>query len=535
MQAIWKEVLRQARTEHVDPALLKNIQSNALEKSEDTPITFGTSGWRGVIGDDFTLYNVQKLTSAIVEFYRLYSGELAPLLGVSSFSEFSRRGVLIGHDTRFLGHTFAKGVASELKKNGVRVCYAGVATTPELSAAVPAGNFACSINLTPSHNPGNYNGYKFNPADGGPAGSEITAKIEECVKKIISFKPHQLLDNAWQPYDAFEAYKSFVAASGFADLDFCREFAHSGSIALAHDAVYGSSMGHISALLNSPGNLKEFKHKEEPLFKGMAPEPSESNMAEVVEYLNKQQQQFKLGSIMDPDGDRVRFYDGESQISMNQFGAIAFHYLVKYRNMQGGVAKSVATSNLANAIGHALGRNIYETAVGFKNFRPNLLPGTSTPAVVAFEESDGISGYGNTLEKDAHIGFLLALEITGRTKKSLTQYLKGLYEEYGVFSPMRYGFEVDMQQMGAPMQKAMSKLKKMFKAGDSIEFGGKSKILVNVIDIDGVKWVFEDKSWLLIRPSGTEPKVRVYAEADSSIITEALFNKGKELFLSLMG
>ena len=141
-------------------------------------------------------------------------------------------------------------------------------------------------------------------------------------------------------------------------------------------------------------------------FGGIAPEPSTANMQNVVATLGQSSARFKLGAIIDPDGDRIRFTDGQTEVGMNQFGAMAYHYLHEYKNRKGPVAKTVATSNLANSIAEKLGEKVSELSVGFKNFKPVI-----GEAVVFFEESDGISILGHTPEKDAYIGLILALDM----------------------------------------------------------------------------------------------------------------------------
>ncbi len=528
MSSTWKEVLSLELDGKDNKKLLAEIQKTALESTEDVEIVFGTSGWRAVIGEEYSLYNVQKVTRAIVAMYRNASGELLTELGVDSFEDFASRGVLLGHDTRYMGDVFAKGVATVLNKEKIKIFYCAVATTPEFSAAVPEDDFACSINLTPSHNPGNYGGYKFNPADGGPAGPLITKAIEAEILKINDKHILPVKSVRWDNYDILSAYIDFVNNNDFVDLEFCREMAK-GKMALAHDAVYGATKGRPDVILGNPPSLKTFRTKDNPLFGGAAPEPSVNNMAELVAYIDAQPQELKLGVIMDPDGDRVRFYDGQEHISMNQFGAIAFDYIVNVRKKEGGVAKSVATSNLINALAKKYNRPLYETAVGFKNFRPYLSEGTQKPALVCFEESDGISGYGNTLEKDAQIGFLLAIEIIGKTGKSLSDHLHRIQEDVGQYFPLRKGFEVESIKQVKPV---MEQLKTEFVAGKDIEVGGNKKSIVEAITLDGLKLVFEDSSWMLIRPSGTEPKVRVYTESQNLEQSELLFEAAKNLFFT---
>jgi phosphomannomutase len=535
VESTWKSVLEQARKGEPSPRDLESIRIQVEEDRDIHPIAFGTSGWRAVIGKDFTSFTVQRVTRAIIEMYRTCSLELSQHLGVSSFQEFQTKGVLLGHDNRYLGPFFAKAVAAVCNQEGVHVSYVGEATTPEFSAAVVSHDFACSINLTPSHNPGNYGGYKFNPADGGPAGAEITSQIEREYRDLQNFVPLDTADLEkvkWETFDVLKAYTEFVEKRGYVDINLCRDFAHSGKVTLAVDSVYGATRTRPQVILNTPKHLKMFREEYNPFFGGEEPEPSSENMQSLIKYLDNSPHEFKLGAIMDPDGDRVRFYDGHQQISMNQFGALAFHYLCTHQKKQGGVCKSVATSNFINAVAKHLDRPLYETPVGFKNFRKHLLYDTSKPSVVCFEESDGISGFGNTLEKDAQIGFLLALEITARLQKPLSVYLKEIQEEVGIFYPVRYGFTLESNMVGEPVQRVMDSLINCYSVGDSLSVGASMRTIQEKITLDGLKLVLDDGSWMLIRPSGTEPKVRVYTESRKEQDSQELFNTAKEIFFS---
>ncbi|MBI4698724.1 MAG: phosphomannomutase, partial [Nitrospirae bacterium] len=178
----WKALLSDVTNQR---ELLAAIGQFARINTAPAKIEFGTSGWRGEIGTDFTFYNVRIVTSAIINMFKAEDASVVKAMGVSGFEEIKTRGIIVGHDNRFLGREFAMEVIGLLQKEGIRTWYAGEAATPELSAGVEMMKAACSINLTPSHNPANYGGFKFNPSDGGPAGSEITNKIAEIANNIM--------------------------------------------------------------------------------------------------------------------------------------------------------------------------------------------------------------------------------------------------------------------------------------------------------------------------------------------------------------
>ncbi len=177
---------------------------------------------------------------------------------------------------------------------------------------------------------------------------------------------------------------------------------------------------------------------------------------------------------MDPDGDRIRYADGTMQIPMNYFGAMALHFLHVYKGIKGVVAKSVGTSNFVNAIASRLGIPVNETKVGFKNFRPYMLKTSAERAIVAFEESDGISGYNHTLEKDAIFGLLLSIEMMATTGKNLNEYLRDLMDEFGYYYPDRSGIAVDASLVGEPLVMRLSVIKEQYKTGTVINIGGKT-------------------------------------------------------------
>jgi phosphomannomutase len=238
---------------------------------------------------------------------------------------------------------------------------------------------------------------------------------------------------------------------------------------------------------------------------------------------------------MDPDGDRIRFSDGSVQIPMNYFGAMALHFLHLHKKINGVVAKSVGTSNFVNAIAGKLGIPVRETSVGFKNFRPYLLTASDERAIVAFEESDGISGYNHTLEKDAIFGLLLALEMMAVTGNNLGAYLRGIMDEFGYFYPDRSGISVDRSLVGEPLVQKLSAISRNYPAGSSLSIGGHARKVTEVITVDGTKLVFDDGSWLMIRPSGTEPKVRFYIEARTEEGKKAVFETAERMTREALG
>lgn len=518
------------------------IEDEIINNENDPPeeIKFGTSGWRGILGKDITLRTVACVTRAIVEMYSKAekNPELCKALGVNSLAEAKKRGCVIGHDNRFGGEILAKTVAWVLSNEGFTVYYAGESTTGVLSAAVLELQCSFSVNLTPSHNPMQYGGYKFNAADAGPAEAQVTETItklaREFVKQGFGIDQSLLVEkelvqmSGLKSYDSLSAWKSLVVNNeqthGLSLPRIIEEFSTRNDMVITIDAVHGASRLHIPLLFNeekAKERLISLRCTEDVTFGGIAPEPSSANMKSVVETLNKREEKLKLGAIIDPDGDRIRFTDGKEEISMNQFGAMAYHFLKSYKKKNGMVAKTVATSNMANRLAESFGEELYEPRVGFKEFKPVI-----GRALVIFEESDGISIIGHTPEKDAYIGLLLAMDMVLTTGMNLGEYKASIEAEFGAYYPDRDGIEVSIK--GEELLKKLTALEK-YAEGVAVEIGSEKKTITQVITIDGRKMVFDDGSWLMIRPSGTEPKVRFYVESRTKSGTNAMVDAARRL------
>jgi phosphomannomutase len=529
----WQRVIDQVYTLIMDEIICN-------ENPPGTEVKFGTSGWRGMIGKDLSLRSVSFVTAAILDLYFSVDNEpeLAEHLGVASLAEARKRGCVLGFDNRFGGEIFAGAVTEVLVGAGFTVHYAGESTTGVLSAAVLELNAAFSINLTPSHNPLEYSGFKYNAADGGPAAAELTGRITSRAREIIAGQgsPLVVLDKPVvspverddvQPFDALATWQQLVRKNiGIHDVHYDEimgKFAGDSEVVVVIDSVHGASRIHIPALFEGveSDRLIQLRDTSDVTFNGIAPEPSSANMAGVMETLAARKEPLKVGAIIDPDGDRIRFTDGNVEISMNQFGAMAYHFLHEAKGKKGMVAKTVATSNLANRLAEVFGEETYEPRVGFKEFKPVI-----GKALVYFEESDGISIIGHTPEKDAYIGLLLALDMVLSRRQNLGDYLAEIEKEFGAYYPDRDGLPVSAQ--GEELTAALSKLEK-YDVGTTVVVGEQEQRISKVIDIDGRKMIFEDGSWLMIRPSGTEPKVRFYVESRTESGTAALVQAARSM------
>jgi phosphomannomutase len=533
----------QTAIDQVYRLITDEILTNTGQPSK--PVQFGTSGWRGTLGKDLTVHSVAVVTAAILSLYREAESneEIRVALGVNDFTEMQQRGCVIGFDNRFGGPLLARAAVSVLHANGLKIFYAGEATTGGLSASVLMRQAAFSINLTPSHNPLEYGGFKYNAADAGPAAPILTDTITRLTGEYMHLdkapfvpaelnvdKPLEQLPGLVQE-DALESWQQLVrAGQSRHGIDYDRllvELAADSEVVICVDAVHGASRSYLSRLLRNPpaDRLIVLRDNPDPTFGGIAPEPSSTNMQPVMKTLATRKEPLKIGAIIDPDGDRIRFTDGTIEISMNQFGAMAYHFLHEIKGKRGMVAKTVASSNLANAVATQLGEEVFEPKVGFKEFKPVI-----NKALVCFEESDGISIIGHTPEKDAFIGLILAIDMVLTLKKPLGQYLAEIEAAYGHFYPDRDG--VTVSQQGETLLRTLDKLQS-YAPGKQIRVGDAQKNIAGVIDIDGRKMLLDDGSWIMIRPSGTEPKVRFYVEARTREETSLLVQSAKSMLAEI--
>ncbi|MDR3090166.1 MAG: phosphoglucomutase [Desulfobulbaceae bacterium] len=530
----------QAAIDRAYDLLRAEIRDNAQPPSE--AISFGTSGWRGKLGKDVCLRTVAVVTEAIIAMYRQADAEaaLAEILGVKNFAEARKRGCVVGHDNRFAGDMLADVVVEMLCRAGFTVYQAGETTTGVLSAAVLELRAAFSINLTPSHNPLQYGGFKYNAADAGPAASDLTSRITENARALLDdaafaspapFARHEASREHVIPLDSLACWQNLVEKNtpshGLSLKAVMANFAARVDMAVVIDSVHGASRSHLPRLFAGQGGERArfLRADADVTFGGIAPEPSAANLHGVVAALRERKEPLKLGAIIDPDGDRIRFTDGLREITMNQFGAMAYHFLHQYKGKKGMVAKTVATSNLANALAKAFGEELFEPKVGFKEFKPVI-----GKALVIFEESDGISVIGHTPEKDAYIGLLLAMDMVETTGKGLGDYLSEIEQEFGAYYPERDGVAVKLK--GEALLAELAKLKK-YDVGAEVTVADQAKKIAQVITIDGRKMVLEDGSWLLIRPSGTEPKIRLYVESRDEKGAAALLETARNMLVEL--
>jgi phosphomannomutase len=498
----------------------------ARESQAATTVVFGTSGWREAIGEGFTVENVHKVARGIIAMMK--TDEFLKTNGYAGFDQVRKAGVLILRDNRYMGDEFMAAAMRELAAENISIHDAGECPTGVGSAILTELKAAGSINFTPSHNPMEYAGIKFNPADGGPADVNLTSLIESYSNALM--KPGAAFERATADFrplrkmvDAASMFTAFVdGKSKVFDLKALRAWlkANASGLFIAVDNMHGSSRGYIQSLLGpdalgtleSAGSIRFYNTEEDFSFHGVKPEPNARNQAILIEELRRSGRKLTLAVALDPDADRIRFADAHLDIDMNRFGAIGYANLLR-RGIKGGLATTVPSSGFASEIARKRGEKVFETAVGFKNFRAPLSAGA---AVMAYEESDGISFTGHTLEKCALAGFLSAVDCLASSGRNLSDLYLELRREHGWFYPGKGGADVKGVTVEAWQRYKDAVMEVLegglVKEGDRLKVGAAEKIVARTNVADGLKIVFTDRSWILLRPSGTEPKFRYYYE-----------------------
>ncbi len=461
-----------------------------------TQIKFGTSGWRAVVGEEFTFANVRRAVGGIARY-------------VASQKRSGAR-VIVGRDPRFLGETFCSMAAEILAGHGIEpLVVAEAAPTPAFAHAVIQNKADGVINFTASHNPPEYNGIKFSTADGCPALPEVTKKIEAEIVAGDDAVPGAA-GGAAATHGSLDPKPGYLKRLGeIIDLEVIRK----ANLRVAFDPMWGAARGYSDELLRSAGLQVATVHDyRDVLFGGHAPEPDDH----LLEDLRKKMRETgaQIGIATDGDADRFGIVDADGTfLQPNYVIALLFDYLVESRGWKNGVAKSVATTNLINALAEKHGVELYETPVGFKYIGELIM---QDKIAIGGEESAGLSIRHHVPEKDGVLAGLLCCEAVARRGKPLGEQLKAVCNQVGSFYPERQNFRLTAEVKA----KFTEKLRL-----DPREFCGRP--VGQVVRTDGLKLVFSDGSWVCYRLSGTEPVVRVYTEARSEKGLEKLSTAAK--------
>lgn len=460
-------------------------------------IRFGTSGWRAVIADDFTFENVRRVTKAVCSYLKTDRGE-------------ESQTIVIGHDTRFMGEKFASVAATIAAESGFRVLLCnGPTPTPTMSHAIRSQGAAGGLNFTASHNPPEYQGIKFSTPDGAPALPEITDQIEKAI--IADASPEPQAGGAVEDFDPKTAYLDDLRSK----INFAAISSSKGKF--GYDALWGTGRGYLDRILRDAGcEVVTLNDWRDVTFGGRSPEPGEDHLDELREIVREKS--LTLGIATDGDADRFGIIDSDGTfITPNQLIAVLTDYLAESRGWSNGVARSVATSHLVDRVANSRRLKLFETPVGFK-FIGELI--NRDEIILGGEESAGLSIRGHYPEKDGILACLLAIEAVLVRQASLTSQLNDLYRKVGKLESGRIGVKL------TPDVSARLK-EKLAEEPSSI---GKRNV-ESINRMDGVKFIFADGSWMLMRPSGTEPLVRIYAESESRGDLEELLEEGKRYLL----
>ncbi len=418
--------------------------------------------------------------------------------------------MIIGHDSRFMGEKFSSVAAEIAARKGFQVLLcSGPTPTPTISHAIRSHAAAGGLNFTASHNPPEYQGIKFSTADGAPALPEITTPIEDAIFENVEAPDRS--GGSIEEFDPKPAYLEDLRSK----INFDAISKAKGKF--AYDALWGTGRGYLDTILRDAGCEVETLHDwRDVTFGGRSPEPGESHLDELREVVTKRG--MLLGIATDGDGDRFGILDRDGTfITPNQLVALLTDYLAESRGWTSGVARSVATSHLVDRVAKERNLKLYETPVGFK-FIGELI--NKDEIILGGEESAGLSIRGHYPEKDGILACLLAIEAVTVRQASLGDQLTDLYKRIGKLESGRIGVKLDAN--------VTARLKEKLAQEPSV-IGGRKVEKIN--RMDGVKFLFADESWMLMRPSGTEPMVRIYAESEDKKDLEELLEEGRRYLL----
>ncbi|HEX9022511.1 MAG TPA: phosphoglucomutase/phosphomannomutase family protein [Geobacteraceae bacterium] len=462
-------------------------------------IRFGTDGWRGVIARDFTFDNLGIVAQATMDY--LHREGLA------------ERGLVIGYDRRFLSREFAERVAEVACGNGIRVMLGkGSTPTPAVSWAVHELKAGGGVMITASHNPPIYNGFKVKEGFGGSARPATTKALEEQIKANIRMKRQVLaipLDTALASGRAeiCDMDAGYLGQLGrYVDLELIRQAA----IPVVVDPMFGAGAGLIPGLI--PG-AEEIHAEHNPLFGGRPPEPTAEHLTELAALVKRGP--YRIGLALDGDADRIGAVDETGEFfSSHRIFAVLLRHLHERKGLIGGVVKTVSSTRMIDLLCRKFGLELFETPIGFKHICELML---ERDILMGGEESGGLGVKGHIPERDGILMGLLLLEAMAMSGKGVRQLLDETMDEIGRFSYRRIDLPIDND--------AKERLIARLKGGGITAIAGRQVVEKNFRD--GFKFLLADGSWLLIRPSGTEPVLRLYSEAGEAQAVEELLAAGR--------
>ncbi len=464
-------------------------------------IKFGTDGWRGIIADDFTGTNVRLVAQATMNYLKDSN-----VPGDSI--------VVIGYDNRAQGEYFALETAKTAAQNGFRPLLSKQpCSSPAVSYLVKKHNAKGGVMITASHNPPSFNGFKIKAFYGGSGSPEIISKVEQELTKLVdentSFPPSSEFKDAVEYEDFRPAFLGQVAS--LVDLDRIID----AGFTILIDPMHGSGAGYLSSILKDAGvkNVIEIRSERNPYFGGVNPEPIIQNMGATFQAVLDHHADVAL--VTDGDADRVGAADSRGRfVDSHRIFAVLLKHLCEQRQWTGDVVKTLSTTQLINKLAAKYGRKLYETPIGFKYICDLML---EKDILIGGEESGGIGVKNHIPERDGVLMSLLLLEAMAFRGKKLEELIDEIMEEFG---DHEYG-RIDLHPDPSKWDGIVAHVKEF----QPKELAGQA--VKEVSKVDGTKIIFIDDSWLLLRPSGTEPVVRVYAEAPSRQRVNELLDAGQ--------
>ncbi len=462
-------------------------------------IKFGTDGWREIIGDNFTTANVKRVALATAKW--LNQSEL-------------EKSCVVGYDCRFGGEMFAKETAIQLASNGIKVLLSsGYVSTPMISLAANRLKTGAGIILTASHNPPSYNGYKIKANYGGPAIPSEVSKVEDFILNEevgTSQSFDDLVSTGMIEYSDFETLYLDHCKQSF-DMDALTKQAQS----LIYDAMFGAGRNIVKRLLP---NSTILHGDQNPGFLGRAPEPILKNLPEIAETI-RTTNQFSCGLATDGDADRIGFFDEKGNfVDSHHLILLLIEYLTTFKGYTGKVVKSFSVSDKVQKLCELKGLESITTKIGFKYICEYMV---TDDVLIGAEESGGIAIKGHIPERDGVWMGLVLMEYMAKTGKSISELISDIYAKVGSFAVERYDLHLNNELKEQIIEKC--------KSSSYTNFG--SYKIVSTEDTDGFKFRLENGSWVMIRPSGTEPVLRVYSESDSSASAFDILDQTKKAIL----
>lgn len=459
-------------------------------------IRFGTDGWRAVIADDFTYANLQTVARGTAEWVKKQKD------GDGS--------IVLGYDTRFQGHAFTEFVARVFGSAGVRVRLSdSFVSTPAISWKAADGGHTAGIVITASHNPPSYNGFKIKAHFGGPATPEMIAEVEAEMAALTGDLELKSMDDlvASGTVEKFALREEYVELlRSRLDVDAIKE---SGT-RVAYDAMYGAGQGIVTELLGK-ARVTELGHDENPGMYGQAPEPIERNLEALMRTVVEKNS--SAGLATDGDADRIGLVDEEGVfVDSHKILALLVKYLFTEKDMKGSIVKTFSTTDMLDRMGKVYRIPVETTQIGFKYIGPRMI---ESDVLVGGEESGGMAVKGHIPERDGLYIGLLVVEMMVKRERTLSGLVRELMDEFGPLYQSR-------QDLHTTEARKQAVLKVLRDEGFATVNG---KAVTKTENLDGTKFRV-DGGWLLFRPSGTEPVLRIYSEAATAEEADALVQWG---------